>query len=76
MKKLYYYYDTEADVLYFSEGRPSSRVKTRETSDDVVLRLHPRSGKVVGFTILNFARRLRRKHSAVRLPVGVELTSA
>lgn len=76
MKKLYYYFDQEADILYFSEGKPSARVKTRETSDDVVLRLHPKTGKVIGFTILNFARRLRRKHLPVSLPVEVELTPA
>ena len=28
--KLYYFYDQEADVLYFSQGKPSARAVTRE----------------------------------------------
>lgn len=74
--KLYYYYDQGADVFYLSKGRPSPRVKTRETADDVILRLHPKTGAVVGFTILNFTRRLRRKRVAVSLPIQAELTPA
>ncbi len=36
--KLYYFYDQEADIFYAAQGKPSSRVNTRETSDDVLLR--------------------------------------
>lgn len=73
--KLYYYYDREADVLYISKGKPSAKVITKETSDDVVLRLHPKTKKVVGFTVVNFAKRLRDRTGAVALPLELELTA-
>ncbi len=73
--KLYYYYDKEADVLYFSEGKPSPRAKSVETEDDVVLRIDPKTKKVVGFTILNFAKRLKRR-LPIELPIKAELLPA
>lgn len=74
--KLYYFYDREADVLYFSKGKPSPHSKTRETSDDVVLRMDSKSGEVVGFTILNFIGRLKKSNRPVALPIEAELTPA
>lgn len=73
--QLYYYYDTEADVLYISKGKPSPRALTRET-DDVISRIDPRSKKVVGFTILNFLKRLKKSHRAVSLSIEAELVPA
>ena len=72
--KLHYYFDQEADILYFSQGKPSATDKTRETTDDVLLRLDANTGKVRGFTILNFTRRLKRKDTAVSLPLDAQLT--
>lgn len=74
--KLYYYYDKRADVLYFSEGKPSSRARSVETNDDVVLRIHPRTKKVTGFTILNFAKRAGLQRSPIELPIRLELLPA
>lgn len=72
--KLYYFYDREADVFYLSQGRPKSKVKTVETPDDVILRINPRDGKITGFTILNFTRRLKKKKLlSVSLPIQAEL---
>lgn len=76
MTNLYYYYDKEADVLYFSQGKPSPKSLSKETSEDVILRIHPKTGKVVGFTILNFSRRLKRKNIPISLPIQAELISA
>jgi len=70
--KLYYYYDREADILYFSKGKPSAKVITEETSDDVIIRLHPKTKEVLGFTVLNFAKRLHNKADAVALPLEIE----
>ena len=50
-----FHYDREADVLYLSVGRPQ-KAKTIETGEDFVLRLHPKTEKVVGLTIINFSR--------------------
>jgi len=74
--KLYYYYDKEADVLYFSEGKSSPRSRSIETADDVVLRVNPRTKKVVGFTILNFEKRSKRRRQPVELPIKAVLQPA
>jgi len=74
---LYYFYDREADVFYLSQGKPTAKVKMQETADDVVLRLNPKDGKIIGFTILNFARRLKNKKIlSVPLPIQAELMPA
>ena len=49
-------YDREADVLYLSVGDPRPAV-SREIGDDVLLRVDPDSGEVVGLTILNLSTR-------------------
>jgi uncharacterized protein YuzE len=54
-KEVQFHYDHEADVLYLSVGKPQ-KAKTIEIGEDFVLRLHPRSGKVVGMTIINFSK--------------------
>ncbi|MDP3727078.1 MAG: DUF2283 domain-containing protein [bacterium] len=74
--KLYYHYDKGADVLYFSEGKPSPRSRSVETEDDVVLRIHPKTKKVTGFTILNFTKRAKRPGVPIRLPIRAELLPA
>ena len=54
-KEVQFHYDREADVLYLSVGKPQ-KSKTMEIGEDFVLRLHPKSGQVVGMTIINFAK--------------------
>ena len=49
-------YDREADVLYLSVGDPRPAV-SREVGDDVLLRVDPDSGEVVGLTVLNLSTR-------------------
>lgn len=74
--KLYYHYDQEADVLYFSQGKPSAKDISEEAPDDVVIRLDRKTRKVKGFTILNFARRGRNRTDAISLPIEAELLPA
>ena len=76
MNKLYYYYDQEADVLYISQGKPSAKDRSQEASDDVVLRLDPKTRKVRGFTILNFTKRMKRKVTSIPLPINADLVPA
>ena len=73
--KLYYFYDKIADVFYLSQGKPSAKSISQETSDDVVLRLDPKTKKVKGFTILNFSHRLSKKNIPVELPIFANLTA-
>jgi uncharacterized protein YuzE len=74
--KLHYFYDQEADVLYFSQGKPSTRAVTRETADDVILRMHPLTKKIMGFTILNFRKRLEKSNRPISLPIEANLMPA
>ena len=72
--KLYYYYDREADVLYFSKGKPSAKDQAQETRDDVILRLDPRTQEVRGFSVLNFMKRLSSKATPLPLPFNIEFS--
>lgn len=73
--KMYYFYDKEADVFYFSQGKPSARDISQETHDDVIVRIHPKTRRPRGFTILNASRRLHnRRMAAVTLPMSMELS--
>lgn len=67
--KLYYYYDKSADVLYWSQGKPLAKDRTQEYGDDVVLRFDAKTRKVKGFTVLNFAKRSRKNHMPISLPL-------
>ena len=49
-------YDAQADVLYVSIGQPRAAI-SQEIGDDVLLRVDPESGEVVGLTILNLSTR-------------------
>jgi len=50
---LSYFYDKEADVFYFSEGKPSAKDNTVEVGNDVLVRVDSRTKRVRGFTLLN-----------------------
>ena len=63
-------YDREADVLYLSFGRPEKGMQYVEADNDVILRVHPRTKKIVGVTIVDFARRFSDVRSLTRLPVA------
>ena len=61
-------YDHEADVLYLSIGEPR-RALSREIGDDVLLRIDPETGAIVGLTILNLSTR----SSLDSLPLHIDL---
>ena len=61
-------YDREADVLYLSIGEPHPAI-SREVGDDVLLRIDPQTGAVVGLTVLNLSTR----GSAEILPIAIDL---
>jgi len=61
-------YDREADVLYLSVGEPR-RAISREVGDDVLMRIDPDTGAVVGLTILNLSTR----DSLENLPIRIDL---
>lgn len=72
-KNLNIFYDTEADVLYFSKGVPSKDDISDEVSDEIVIRKNPKTKEVTGFTILNFSQKNKKSSKSFRLPIEVNL---
>jgi uncharacterized protein YuzE len=73
--KLSFYYDREADVLYFSKGNPYPEQESQEIGDDMVVRLNPKTREVEGITILNFSRRFT-SIDAQPIPVTAQMQLA
>lgn len=72
-KKMRFYYDQEADVVYFSKGKPSKQDSSREIGEDVVMRFNPKTEQITGLTILNFSKRTSRKPVMYNLPLDIEM---
>lgn len=72
-KKMQFYYDQEADVLYLSKGKPSKKDMSEEVGEDVVMRFKPKTKEVTGITVINFSKRSNKNSSDVSLPFEVEL---
>ncbi|MDO8514521.1 MAG: DUF2283 domain-containing protein [bacterium] len=68
---LEYFYDKEADVFYFSQGKPSAKDETIEAGNDVLVRVNPRTKRVRGFTLLNASRRAAHANAPVPLPFSL-----
>lgn len=66
------FYDREADILYLSIGAPRPAI-SREVGDDVLLRVDPESGDVVGMTIINLSSRFASLSEPATLPVSIEM---
>ncbi len=71
-QKLNFYYDREADVLYFSKGDAYPEQESQEISDDMVVRLNPQTREVEGITILNFSTRFTDIH-AQPIPITAQM---
>lgn len=67
-----YFFDKEADVLYFSQRKPSSRDISREIGEGIIVRIDPLTKKIVGFTILNFLKRQAKIQTPIKLPLKAE----
>ncbi len=67
LQKINFSYDEDADVMYFFIGRPK-RAKTVEVGNDFVLRLEPRTGRVIGLTVLDFSKHFDLKSLKARMP--------
>jgi len=65
------FYDREGDVLYLSIGEPQEAI-SKEIGDDILLRVHPSTGEVVGITVLNFASRFSDLAHPQTLPLYTE----
>ncbi len=72
-KKLNFVYDTEGDILDISIGKPIKAV-SNEIEDDFFVRFHPRTKKIVGFSILNFKKRSTRKYREISVPIEADFS--
>ena len=64
-------YDQEADVLYVTRGQPEYTDYV-EYADDLILRFHPETKQLVGFTLVDFSQHFAKKDSDITLPFGVD----
>jgi len=60
-KELMFGYDKEADVLYLSSGIPQKGAVYVELDNDQILRVHPKTKKILGLTIMNFSKKFSMK---------------
>jgi len=75
--KINFFFDEEGDVLDITFGEPRKAV-AKELKNDIAVRVDPKSGEIVGITILNFIRRFRlnKKTEKIELPVKVTITTS
>lgn len=66
------FYDAEGDVLYLSIGEPRPAI-SQEVGDDVLLRIDPDTGEIVGLTVLNLSSRFGSVQLPQSLPVEIDL---
>ena len=66
-KGLIFSYDREGDVLDISIGDPREAI-SNEIEDDVFVRIDPVSREVIGFSILNFQKKINTE-SLIGLPI-------
>lgn len=64
-------YDREADVLYVTKGTPEYTDYV-EYTEDVILRFHPETQQLVGFTLIDFSQHFAQKDSDIMLPFDVD----
>lgn len=67
------FYDREADVLYITIGEPQVAI-SRELENDVLVRVQPDTGKIVGMTVLNFVSRFSTLKQEHPLPIHMALS--
>lgn len=72
-KRMSFFFDREADILYVSIGGKRKAI-SKEVGDDILIRVDPESNKVVGFTILNLTTRFKRMKEPKILPLSGELS--
>ncbi|NIQ07382.1 MAG: DUF2283 domain-containing protein [Candidatus Korarchaeota archaeon] len=70
MEKVRVFFDEEADILEVQIGKARKAV-SKETKNDVIKRIDPETGELIGFTILNFLKRFKKEDERVK---GIGIT--
>lgn len=63
-------YDKSADVLYISFGAPQEAI-SEESEEGLLIRRHPKTGAVVGLTVLDFKKRFEAPGASALLPIAI-----
>ena len=73
-KNLNIWFDKKGDFLELTVGKPVKGF-FREIGDDMLERINAKTGKVIGFSILNFSKRFDKLKETKRLelPISIEL---
>lgn len=74
-EKIKFYYDKKNDVLDISVGRPKKAI-SKELGNDILVRVLPRTNKIVGLMVLNFERRFSKTEQSQSLPIEAEFIAA
>ena len=76
-EKLRFLFDEKGDILDISIGKPKKAI-SKELEDDILVRISPKTKRVVGFTILNFRKRFKDTRSAEEIdtPIKVSISLA
>jgi uncharacterized protein YuzE len=72
---LHFYYDREGDILYINKCEPYAEQESEELTDEVIVRLNPRTRDVENVEILFFSTRLLRSGD-FSIPLLAELRLA
>ena len=72
-KELKFFFDKQGDSLDITIGEPEKAI-SREIGNDIVMRVEPETGEVVGFTILNFEKRFEHLNKSETLPITATFT--
>ena len=72
-KELKFFFDKEGDSLDIAIGEPEKAI-SKEIGNDIVMRVEPETGEVVGFTILNFEKRFEHLNKSETLPITATFT--
>ncbi len=70
-KEIIMSYDKDADVFYISLGKPRDAVG-REVKSGVIERVDPKNNEVVGFTIVDFSKKFKKKKE-LKVPIKLAL---
>ena len=67
-KAMTYQYDWQEDILYATFGASKEAICLEE-DEGVLIRVDPETDEVVGFTIIDFVERFKRKAEALSIDV-------
>lgn len=76
-EKLNIWFDKEGDFLELTIGKPVKGF-FKEIGDDMLERIDAKTGKVTGFSILNFSKRFEKlkETKKFQLPLSIEIKNA